>query len=80
MPFRSTISARTSHDSVNIINEPHHLEDLTEENEDTVHSRKAQSQLSHPQIPFPISFPSENDPIKQVSKTLEEMNNEISDG
>ncbi|CAG9532521.1 unnamed protein product [Cercopithifilaria johnstoni] len=38
LPFRSTLSSR---DSINIIGEPHHLEDLTEENEDTVHSRKA---------------------------------------
>ncbi|EJD74827.1 bestrophin-1, variant [Loa loa] len=78
LPFRSTLSARTSHDSINIINEPHHLEDVTEENEDTVHSRRAQSQLSHhPQIPFPISFPSENE---HISKILEEKKDEISTG
>uniref|UniRef100_A0A1I8EGR0 Bestrophin homolog n=1 Tax=Wuchereria bancrofti TaxID=6293 RepID=A0A1I8EGR0_WUCBA len=59
LPFRSTLSILTSHDSINFINEPHHLEDLTEENEDTIHSRKAQWQLSHPSI---IPFPNENDP------------------
>ncbi|KAK6108967.1 Bestrophin RFP-TM chloride channel family protein [Brugia pahangi] len=63
LPFRPTLSSRTSHDSINFITEPHHLEDLTEENEDTIHSRKVQLQLNHPSIiPFPMSFPNENDP------------------
>ncbi|VDK88231.1 unnamed protein product [Onchocerca ochengi] len=74
-PFRSTLSARASHDSINFIGEPHHLEDVKEENEDTVHSRRTQSQLSHhPQIPFPMSFPTENGTLKQSSKILEELN------
>ncbi|KAL3986395.1 Bestrophin RFP-TM chloride channel family protein [Acanthocheilonema viteae] len=76
LPFRSTLSARASRDSINIINEPHHLEDVTEENEDTVHSRKAQSQLSRPQIPFPTSFPPENEPTNPISNTLEGKDSE----
>uniref|UniRef100_A0A915Q6P6 Bestrophin homolog n=1 Tax=Setaria digitata TaxID=48799 RepID=A0A915Q6P6_9BILA len=78
LPFRSTLSARTSHDSINIISEPHHiLEDVTEENEDTVHSRRLQSQLSHPQIPFPISFPTETKVTKETPKTPEETASKI---
>uniref|UniRef100_A0A158Q7A3 Bestrophin homolog n=1 Tax=Elaeophora elaphi TaxID=1147741 RepID=A0A158Q7A3_9BILA len=68
LPFRSTQLARTSHGSINIISEPRYLEDVKEENEDTVHSRK--TMLSQPQIPFPMSFPTEKvESTKQVSKT-----------